>query len=101
FEVRQGEFVGVVGPNGAGKSTLFDLLTGYQRPTSGRTFACGRETTRWAPHRIARLGARRSFQTARAFGDLTALENLVAGALQTSGSIEAAREIALSALRTV
>ena len=101
FEVRRGELVGVVGPNGAGKSTLFDLLTGYQRPTSGRTFACGRETTRWAPHRIARLGARRSFQTARAFGDLTALENLVAGALQTSGSIEAAREIALSALRTV
>ncbi len=101
FEVRQGEFVGVVGPNGAGKSTLFDLLTGYQRSTAGQTFVCGRNTTRWAPHRIAQLGARRSFQTARSFGDLTALENLVAGALRTSGSTEEAREVALSALRTV
>ena len=101
FEVRQGEFVGVVGPNGAGKSTLFDLVTGYQRPTAGQTFVCGRETTRWAPHRIARLGARRSFQTARSFGDLTALENLIAGALQTSSSTEEARQVALSALRTV
>jgi ABC-type branched-subunit amino acid transport system ATPase component/ABC-type branched-subunit amino acid transport system permease subunit len=99
--VRSGEFVGVVGPNGAGKSTLFDLLTGYQRPTSGQTFTCGHETTRWAPYRIARLGARRSFQTARSFGDLTALENLIAGALQTSDSMEAARETALSALHTV
>jgi ABC-type branched-subunit amino acid transport system ATPase component/ABC-type branched-subunit amino acid transport system permease subunit len=101
FAVRRGEFVGVVGPNGAGKSTLFDLLTGYQRPTSGHTFVCGHDTTRWSPYRIARLGARRSFQTARSFGDLTALENLIAGALQTSESIEAARETALSALRTV
>jgi ABC-type branched-subunit amino acid transport system ATPase component/ABC-type branched-subunit amino acid transport system permease subunit len=101
FEVHQGEFVGVVGPNGAGKSTMFDLLTGYQRPTAGETLVCGNETTHWPAHRIARLGARRSFQTARSFGDLTALENLIAGALETSGSSGEARDNALTALRTV
>jgi branched-chain amino acid transport system permease protein len=101
FEVRRGEFVGVVGPNGAGKSTMFDLLTGYQRPTAGQTLVCGNETTRWPAHRIARLGARRSFQTARSFGDLTALENLIAGALETSSSTGEARDNALTALRTV
>jgi ABC-type branched-subunit amino acid transport system ATPase component/ABC-type branched-subunit amino acid transport system permease subunit len=101
FEVRQGEFVGVVGPNGAGKSTMFDLLTGYQRPTAGETLVCGNATTHWPAHRIARLGARRSFQTARSFGDLTALENLIAGALETSASTGEARDSALTALRTV
>jgi energy-coupling factor transport system ATP-binding protein len=35
FEVRAGEYVGVVGPNGGGKSTLVRLLNGLLRPDSG------------------------------------------------------------------
>jgi putative ABC transport system ATP-binding protein len=36
LQVRQGEFVGVVGKSGAGKSTLVNMVTGIDRPTSGR-----------------------------------------------------------------
>src|SRR5512133_3777104 len=36
FELRPGEYVGVVGPNGGGKSTLVRLLNGLLRPDSGR-----------------------------------------------------------------
>jgi energy-coupling factor transport system ATP-binding protein len=36
FELRRGEYVGVVGPNGGGKSTLVRLLNGLLKPDSGR-----------------------------------------------------------------
>jgi ABC-2 type transport system ATP-binding protein len=35
FEIKKGEFVGIVGPNGAGKSTLIKILTGILTPTKG------------------------------------------------------------------
>jgi zinc/manganese transport system ATP-binding protein len=35
FDVRPGEFVGVIGGNGAGKSTLLELALGFIAPTSG------------------------------------------------------------------
>ncbi len=35
FEVKEGEFFGIVGRNGSGKSTLLKLLAGIYTPTSG------------------------------------------------------------------
>ena len=36
FAVRSGSFFGVVGPNGAGKTTVLTMMSGLNRPTSGR-----------------------------------------------------------------
>src|SRR5205807_10092663 len=36
FNLPPGGIVGVIGPNGAGKTTLFRILTGAEKPDSGR-----------------------------------------------------------------
>lgn len=36
FSIDKGEFVFLTGPSGAGKTTLFRLISGYDRPSSGR-----------------------------------------------------------------
>jgi branched-chain amino acid transport system ATP-binding protein len=79
FEVGQGETVGVIGPNGAGKTTLFDLITGFQHPTSGKVMLDGREITGQRPNQIVQRGMNRTFQIVRPFTDLTVLENVLVG----------------------
>lgn len=41
FEVKRGEFFGIVGRNGSGKSTLLKLVGGIYQPTSGRIYVNG------------------------------------------------------------
>ncbi|MGE3683692.1 MAG: energy-dependent translational throttle protein EttA [Bdellovibrionales bacterium] len=36
FSIPRGATVGIIGPNGAGKSTLFRLITGQEKPDTGR-----------------------------------------------------------------
>ncbi len=44
FEVKKGEFLGIVGKNGGGKSTLLKLLAGVYTPTSGNIQINGKLT---------------------------------------------------------
>ncbi len=66
----------LIGPNGAGKSTLFALLTGTERPTSGRVLINDIDITRLPAHRRARSGIGIKLQAASVFPDLSVLENL-------------------------
>src|SRR5947209_19267700 len=83
--VEPGSITGLIGPNGAGKSTLFNCVSGFLRPESGRVELEGRRIDRRAPHRIARAGLVRTFQTPRALARMTVLENVVLAAPKHGG----------------
>src|SRR2546428_3228300 len=89
--MEAGEIVGLIGPNGAGKTTLFNCVTGYMHPDDGRIVFDGRDITHTRPERICRLGVARTWQVVRAFGRMTALENVVCGALERTNRVVAAR----------
>jgi ABC-type branched-subunit amino acid transport system ATPase component len=79
LEVPKGIIKGIIGPNGAGKSTLFHLISGMERPDSGRIYFKGTEITFLKPHEIALLGMGRTFQTIQTWGNMTVVDNILAG----------------------
>jgi branched-chain amino acid transport system ATP-binding protein len=89
--IEAGEIVGLIGPNGAGKTTLFNCITGYMHPDAGRIVFDGHDITHTRPERICHAGVARTWQVVRAFGRMTALENVVCGALQRTNRIAEAR----------
>lgn len=78
FTLRTGEVLGLIGPNGSGKTTLIGCIAGTHAATDGQVLLAGAEITGFAPHRIARLGLGRTFQTVRLFSQMTVLENVMA-----------------------
>ncbi len=81
FTVRTGEILGLIGPNGSGKTTLINVVTGLLPATGGKVRVDNRETTGRKPHRVARAGIARTFQTIRLFKELTVLENVEVAAV--------------------
>jgi branched-chain amino acid transport system ATP-binding protein len=77
--VRAGTIKGLIGPNGAGKTTLFHLISGMESPSSGTISFRGVDITGKAPHEIAALGVGRTFQTIQTWGNMTVVENILAG----------------------
>jgi branched-chain amino acid transport system ATP-binding protein len=80
FEVPDGSLTALIGPNGAGKTTVFNLVTNLFPPSAGDIRLYGTCLAGLSPARIAALGLIRTFQTARVFPGMTALENVLAGA---------------------
>jgi len=80
LEVRAGEFVAITGPSGSGKSSLLYLLGLLDRPSSGRIWLNGIETSTYgdeklADVRLAELGF--VFQSHFLLPEFTALENVM------------------------
>ncbi|OXI64636.1 ABC transporter ATP-binding protein [Burkholderia sp. AU28863] len=62
LSVDGGEIVGLLGPNGSGKSTALNAITGFAPLAAGAIRFDGQRIDALSPHRIARLGVRRTFQ---------------------------------------
>ncbi len=77
--IRSGEVYGLIGPNGAGKTTFFNVLTGAYLPDHGDFVFKGAALPTGKTHKVVEQGIARTFQNIRLFGQLTALENVMAG----------------------
>lgn len=80
FSVKRGELLLIVGSSGSGKSTLLNMIGLLDRPTSGKIFLDGIETTtlndnELSSFRNSKLGF--VFQFANLLSDLTVLENIL------------------------
>lgn len=94
LEIHRHEVVGLIGPNGAGKSTLVNVLTGFDRPSSGSVELDGKAITSWSAHRRGRSGLARTFQHSHAFRQLSVRENIEVAALGVGSSPRRARATA-------
>jgi ABC-type branched-subunit amino acid transport system ATPase component len=83
LEVGEGQLVGLIGPNGAGKTTFIDAVTGFT-PAGGQVTLDGRGLSGLPPHRRARRGLARTWQSGELFDDLSVAENLAVPAQHPS-----------------
>jgi branched-chain amino acid transport system ATP-binding protein len=96
--VGAGDIVGLIGPNGAGKTTMFHLLSGFYAPSEGTIRFKDVSIVGAKPHAICRRGLARTFQIVQPFVNLSALENVMVGAFNRTGDVNAARQRALEVL---
>jgi branched-chain amino acid transport system ATP-binding protein len=77
LSVEEGEVVTLLGRNGAGRTTTLRAIMGLVGSRSGSVTVNGIETTRLAPHRIARIGVGYCPEERGIFASLSAEENLL------------------------
>ncbi|MFJ3045343.1 ABC transporter ATP-binding protein [Herbaspirillum chlorophenolicum] len=101
FTVQAGEIVGLIGPNGAGKTTMFNCIAGYSPPTTGDIWLEDVKISGMNPEQCARIGIGRTFQVARTFTSMTALENVMVGAFLNEHKVATVRRTAQELLEFV
>jgi len=80
LQIAAGEFVVVSGSSGSGKTTLLSLLSGLDRPTSGRIILAGRDITELSEDQLApvrNVDTGFVFQAFHLIPSLNALENVM------------------------
>ena len=89
LEVQRGVITALIGPNGAGKTTFFNLITGFDKPTSARTGAHwsfdGAKLDKTSASSVARAGMVRTFQLTKALSRMTVMDNMMLGARDQAG----------------
>ncbi|MEM2226888.1 MAG: ABC transporter ATP-binding protein [Candidatus Bathyarchaeia archaeon] len=79
IRIESGELISIVGPSGSGKSTLLHIMGLIDKPSSGRVFFEGRDTSKMGEDALAMLRNERIgfvFQAYNLVHRLTALENV-------------------------
>jgi simple sugar transport system ATP-binding protein len=76
LHLRKGEVLGLLGDNGAGKSTLMKIISGFQRPDSGRLMIKGQETELRSVDHARSLGIDCVYQDLALVNELTVYQNM-------------------------
>ncbi|MCD6398656.1 MAG: ABC transporter ATP-binding protein [Candidatus Aenigmarchaeota archaeon] len=80
LKINKNEFISIIGPSGSGKSTLLDVMCCLSRPTEGKVFIDGKDTSEMNDNELAYIRGRKIgfvFQTFNLIQRLTALENVM------------------------
>ena len=98
FRVDEGEQVVLIGASGGGKTTLLHIIAGITRPTEGRIWIDGIESTAFSE--VARDQIRATklgyiFQTFNLLPGFTALENVILGMTFSKGKPDSKRAVEL------
>jgi branched-chain amino acid transport system ATP-binding protein len=96
--MNAGEILFIIGPNGAGKTTVFNLISGFLHPNEGTILFQGKDISKMAPDRAARLGIGRTFQIVKPIPSLTVLQNVMLGAFMHTRSVGHAEQEAAKIL---
>ena len=79
FNLRRGEIHCLVGENGAGKSTLMKVLTGVDKPDTGKILLDGQEIHARSPQHAQSLGISTVYQEINLCPNLSVAENVLIG----------------------
>lgn len=71
------DLLGLIGPNGSGKTTLLNVIGNIYRADQGTISFLGQRIDRLPMHHLALRGVARTFQVARVFRRMSALENML------------------------
>ncbi|MBO6054675.1 MAG: ABC transporter ATP-binding protein, partial [Oscillospiraceae bacterium] len=74
FQIPDGKLIGLLGPSGCGKSTTLNLISGLEKPTSGRIFFGDDDVTGLPPES---RGVGLVFQNYALYPHLTVLQNIL------------------------
>ena len=74
LEIPDGKLIGLLGPSGCGKSTTLHLLSGLQKPTTGKIFFGDDDVTALPPEN---RGVGLVFQNYALYPHLTVLQNII------------------------
>jgi ABC-type lipoprotein export system ATPase subunit len=102
LSVKIGEFISIVGKSGSGKTTLLSLLSGLERPSSGRVALNGTEITDSSENELALFRRKMVgfiFQSFHLIPTLSAWENVALPLFPVKMSAEKRREKALELLQ--
>ncbi len=103
FSIDKGEFVLIVGSSGSGKSTLLNMIGLLDRPTSGKVFIDGTDTSNLSDNKISTFRNKKLgfiFQFSNLLTDLTVLENVLLPR-EIAGTNESAEKNARELLKAV
>ena len=79
FDVKEGEFIGIMGASGSGKSTLLNILSTLDKPTSGTVKIANEDVTKLKGNDLADFRAKKIgfiFQDFNLLETMTASENI-------------------------
>ncbi len=74
FEIPDGKLVGLLGPSGCGKSTTLNLISGLEKPTSGKVYFGETDVTELPPEN---RGVGLVFQNYALYPHLTVRQNII------------------------